>query len=141
MYPYLVTIIVVLIVDFIWIYLNRNSYNYLVRKIQGTNIQLNFIGGAVSYIFIMTALFLFSIPMIKNEYKKNKNQSLLLLSMTYGGLLGLCIYGVFNTSNIGIFKNYDVYVAIMDTIWGFVIYTFAAYFLMTLLIKQKGVYL
>ena len=70
MYPYILTVIVVLIIDFIWIYLNRNSYNYLVRKVQGTNIQLNFISGAISYVFIMTALFLFSIPMIKNEYKK-----------------------------------------------------------------------
>lgn len=132
MYPYIITIIVVLIADFIWLYLNRNNYNSLVKKVQGTTIQLNFIGGALSYLFIISGLFLFSIPMITNEYNKNKKQSLFLLSIMYGGVLGLIIYGVFNTTNMAIFKNYDVSVAIMDTIWGFFIYTFAAYFLMTL---------
>ena len=141
MYPYIITIIAVLFIDFIWLYLNRSNYNSLVRKVQGSNIQLNFIGTGLSYFCVIAALFLYSIPKIKNEYKKNKNQSLLLLSMIHGGTMGIIIYGVINASNIAVFKNYDVYVSIMDTVWGFVIYTFASYFLMTLLIKHKDVYL
>jgi len=132
MYPYIATIIIVLIADFIWLYLNKNNYNSLVTKVQGSTIQLNFIGGALSYLFLIIGLFVFSIPMITNEYNKNKKQSLLLLSMLYGGVLGLVIYGVFNTTNMAIFKNYDVSVAIMDTTWGFFIYTFAAYLFMIL---------
>lgn len=138
MYPYIIVIIVVLIADFIWLYLNRNNYNSLVKRVQGTTIQLNFIGGALSYLFIISGLFLFSIPMITNEYNKNKKQSLLLLSMKYGGVLGLIIYGVFNTTNMAIFKNYDVSVAIMDTTWGFFIYTFAAYLFMILKLYKNS---
>jgi len=137
MYPYIATIIIVLIADFIWLYLNKNNYNSLVTKVQGSTIQLNFIGGALSYLFLIIGLFVFSIPMITNEYNKNKKQSLLLLSMLYGGVLGLVIYGVFNTTNIAIFKDYDIYVAIIDTTWGFFIYTFAAYFLMTLILYKN----
>lgn len=137
MYPYIATIILVLIADFIWLYLNKNNYNLLVTKVQGSPIQLNFIGGVLSYLFLIIGLFVFSIPMITNEYNKNKKQSIFLLSMLYGGVLGLIIYGIFNTTNIAIFKNYDIYVAIIDTIWGFFIYTFAAYFLMTLILYKN----
>lgn len=141
MYPYIITILIVLIVDFIWLYINRSNYNLLVRKVQGSNIQLNFIGAALSYSCVLAALFLFSIPTIKREYQNDKNKSILGLSMKYGGTMGIIIYGVINASNIAVFKNYDIYISIMDTIWGFVIFTFASYFLMTLLIKNKVVYL
>lgn len=124
---YFIVILMILFIDFIWLYINRSNYNNLVKKIQGSDIQLNLIGTGLSYLCVFLALFMFTIPMINNEYEKNKNQSLFLLSVKYGGTLGLIIYGVINATNIAIFKNYDVKIAIMDTIWGFVLYTSMAY--------------
>jgi len=124
-YPYLATIITVLIVDFIWLYLNRDRYQKLVRKVQGFALNINILGAILSYICVIVGLFVFSIPMIK--YHKNNKQSLFELSMIYGGGLGLIMYGIFNTTNLGLFKNYDLTTAIIDTIWGFFIFTFASY--------------
>lgn len=124
-YPYLATIITVLIVDFIWLYLNRDRYQKLVRKVQGFALNINILGAILSYICVIVGLFVFSIPMIK--YHKNNKQSLFELSMIYGGGLGLIMYGIFNTTNLGLFKNYDLTTAIIDTIWGFFIFTFGSY--------------
>jgi len=135
---YIITIIIILIIDCIWLYLNRNNYNSLVKKIQGFDIELNLFGAILSYLCVITGLFMFSIPMIRQEYKKeNKRKSLLLLSIKYGGILGLVIYGVFNASNIGIFKNYNIKVALMDTIWGFMLYSFSAYLFISLEIYRQ----
>lgn len=124
---YIIIVIITLIIDFIWIYSNRNNYNLQIKKVQGFDLELNFVGAILSYICVIIGLFLFSFPLILNEYQKNKNQSLFLLSLQYGGCLGLIMYGIFNTTNIGLFKNYDVRIAIMDTLWGSFLFTFMSY--------------
>ena len=83
-------------------------YNKSVKQIQDKKLNINYIGAFLSYICVILSLFLFSFPIVKNEYEKNKKQSLLLLSLRYGGLLGLFIYGIFNTTNITIFTNYNI---------------------------------
>lgn len=122
---YFFIICFVLIIDLIWLYFNANNYNYLVNKIQKSNISINFIGALFSYIFLICGLLFFSFPMIEIKLKENKN--LFLLSILYGGGLGLLLYGMFNATNLGIFKNYDYKIAIMDTFWGFLIFTITSY--------------
>lgn len=139
---YIITIVVILVIDCIWLYINKNNYNNLVKKIQGFDIQLNLIGTFLSYLCVIAGLFIFSIPMIKYEYAKQEKQeekqkSLILLSIKYGGLMGLIIYGVINATNIAIFKNYNINIAIMDTIWGFALYSFSAYLFMSLEIYRR----
>jgi uncharacterized membrane protein len=65
--------------------------------------------------------------MIQYKLKENKNQSLFLLCLIYGGGLGLIMYGIFNTTNIGIFKNYEPFVATIDTLWGTFLFTISSY--------------
>jgi uncharacterized membrane protein len=139
---YIIIIVVILVIDCIWLYINKNNYNNLVKKIQGFDIQLNLIGTFLSYLCVIAGLFIFSIPMIKYEYAKQEKQEekqklLILLSIKYGGLMGLIIYGVINATNIAIFKNYNINIAMMDTIWGFVLYSFSAYLFMSLEIYRR----
>jgi uncharacterized membrane protein len=126
-YPYLIITIFILLVDFVWLYVNYNNYNRLVKKIQGSDISVNIIGGFLSYLTVLIGLFYFSIPLITNELNKDKNKSLLILCIKYGGLLGLIMYGIFNTTNIGIFKNYEIYVGLIDTLWGAFLFTISSY--------------
>ena len=120
-------IFLILFFDFIWLYINANMYNKSVKQIQDKKLNINYIGAFLSYICVILSLFLFSFPIVKNEYEKNKKQSLLLLSLRYGGLLGLFIYGIFNTTNITIFTNYNIKTVILDTLWGFFSYTLITY--------------
>jgi len=127
--------ILIIITDILWLYTNSKIYNDYVYKIQGSNIQLKFFSGFISYLFALIGLFYFVIPLIKyelNEINKINNYQLLLLSIKYGGLFGIIIYTVLHATNDAIFKNYDLKVALMDTIWGFLLYSFAPFIFLIL---------
>ena len=42
-------------------------------------------------------------------------------------LLGVVIYGVFDTTNLAIFKKWDSKVALMDTLWGGVLFALTTF--------------
>ena len=50
-------------------------------------------------------------------------------SYTQAALYGLCIYTVFDMTNYAIFSGYDLKIAIMDMIWGALLFVFARYLL------------
>jgi len=121
-------IILILVFDFIWLIVNRNMYNTLVSNIQGSEIKLNFTGGIIAYTCIIISFFMFAFPLVRYEYEKNnKKQSLILLSLKYGGILGLVIYGIFNGTNIAIFTNYNYTIGLKDTLWGIFNYSIITY--------------
>jgi len=132
----LLVIFLILIFDFIWLYSNKNMYNSLVKNIQGSDIKLNFIGAILAYICSVIGLFIFTFPLIKYEYEKNNKQSLLLLSIKYGGLLGFLVFALFNTTNIAIFKNYNYKIALIDTLWSFFSYSLITYIAIYLYLKN-----
>jgi uncharacterized membrane protein len=37
-------------------------------------------------------------------------------------ILGFCAYGIFDFTNLAIFKNYTLKTAIMDTLWGAILF-------------------
>jgi uncharacterized membrane protein len=125
MIEYILTTIIALFIDFIWLISNSNNYNYLVEKVQKTPLSINFTGAILSYIIFMCGLFFFSIPLIEIKLKENKN--LFILCLLYGGGLGLLLYGMFNATNYGIFTNYSYKIALMDSFWGFTIFTISSY--------------
>ncbi len=124
----LLIVILILVFDFIWLIVNRNMYNTLVSDIQGSEIKLNFTGGIIAYTCIIISFFMFAFPLVRYEYEKNnKKQSLILLSLKYGGILGLVIYGIFNGTNIAIFTNYNYTIGLKDTLWGIFNYSIITY--------------
>ncbi len=127
MFIYILIILITLILDFIWLYLNADMYNKVVYKIQNSKLVINYSGALLSYLCLILALFLISFPLVKYEYHKNKKQSLILLSIKTGGLLGLLMYGIINTTNIAIFTNYSYKIAIIDSLWGFFLFTILTY--------------
>ena len=122
---YLIFIILILFFDSIWLYINANSYKNLVMNVQGSSLEINPIGAILSYLCVIIAIFGYIIPIVKEKNKKDNN--LLYLSIVYGGGLGLLMYGIFNTTNIGIFKNYDYLTALKDTLWGIFLFTIITY--------------
>lgn len=50
-------------------------------------------------------------------------------SYTQAALYGLCIYTVFDMTNYAIFSAYDIKIAVMDMIWGALLFVFARYLL------------
>lgn len=114
--------IIILFLDFLWIYLNYNNYDKIVQKIQGSPIKLNMIAGIVCYIVLLISLIFYAIPMIEFQIKINKYEKW-QACLIYGGGLGFIIYAVYNLTTLSILKNHNWQISILDMIWGTSLYT------------------
>jgi uncharacterized membrane protein len=70
--------------------------------------QIRLGGAAMVYLFLTVGLYYFIIRHRRSAWD--------------AGLLGLVIYGTFDFTNYAILKNYDIAIAIMDTMWGAILF-------------------
>ena len=113
MFKYFLTAIIFVILDGIYLNLVKGYFNQQIQKIQGSNIQINLIYTAITYIFLIFGLNYFII-------QKHK-------SVNDAALLGLVIYGVYEFTNISLFKNWSLLTVLMDTTWGTILYALTTY--------------
>lgn len=112
----LISAITLLSVDFIYLNLVKNYFSWQVKRIQGDTMNINYFAAALCYIFLIVGLNYFII-----KPRKSPRDAF---------LLGLVIYGVFETTNMALFKNWSIFTVIIDTIWGgilFALTTMAVY--------------
>ena len=102
--PVFTILIVMLLLDSVYLYLTKDIFGELVAKVQRTAIQFRLGGAIIVYLLLAIGLYYF---IVKPG-----------LSAWEAGLLGLVIYGTFDFTNYAMFKNYDLKTAIMDTVWG-----------------------
>lgn len=115
----LVAFIIMLILDLSWITFMTPLYNLNFSNIQNSNMVLRISGAFVAYFLMFLTLTLFVFPAISKDPSKNK----LYLALKYSGLLGFLIYGIYNATNYATFKNYSLFISIIDTLWGTTVYT------------------
>lgn len=112
----------VLVIDSLWIGLFiKNEYSRMILEIQKAPMRVRIIPTMITYLTIILPLVLFVIPNIKPK-------SRFLDSIYYGGLFGLFSYGMFSMTNYSIIDNWSLRVAILDTIWGFILFSLVSYF-------------
>ena len=107
-YVFLITSIILVILDSIYLNVAKNYFNKQINLVQGSNIDLNLTATILCYIFIIIGFNYFVI------YKK--------LSSAEAGLLGLMIYGVYELTNMALFKKWQWSSVVMDTAWGGVLF-------------------
>lgn len=113
MIKYLLAAITLVVIDGLYLNLVKDFFNRQVKKIQGTDMNVNFIGAALSYVFLIFALNYFII-----RYNKSPKDA---------ALLGLCIYGVYEFTNYALFKNWSILTVILDTSWGSFLFWLTTY--------------
>ena len=109
----LISAIILITIDFVYLNLVKNYFQKQVLSIQGSQIQINFLGAAICYIFLITGLNYFIIKPKKSVYD--------------AFLLGLVIYGVYETTNYALFKNWSILTVIIDTLWGGILFALTTY--------------
>ena len=109
----LISAIVFITIDFIYLNMMKDYFDNQIKKIQGTKIEMKFLGAALCYIFLIYGLNYFII-----KPRKSVNDAF---------LLGLVIYGVFETTNYALFKNWSIITVIMDTLWGGLLFASTTY--------------
>lgn len=101
---FLSILVILVLIDSVYLFVTKAIFGEMVAKIQRTAIQMRLEGAVIVYLLLAVALYYF---IVKPG-----------LSVWKAGLLGLVIYGTFDFTNYAMFKNYDLKIAIMDTVWG-----------------------
>ena len=104
----LISAIVLIILDSTYIHLMTGYFKKQVKDVQGSPLELNFVGAALCYVFIIFGLNYFII--------KNRK------SVKDAFLLGILIYAVFELTNLALFKNWHILSVLIDTLWGGILF-------------------
>jgi uncharacterized membrane protein len=103
--------LLVMSLDFGWLMFNSSYYLNLANKIQKEPLVVKIPGSIAAYIMIFITFYLYA-KLITYDDKVLLN----------GLLFGLGVYGTFSFTTCVFFKNYTYYNAIIDTLWGPVLY-------------------
>ena len=100
--------LIMLVLDSIYLTTFSGFFNNLVQSVQGTKIQFRLSGAIACYLLLITGLQYFII-----EKKKSVKDAF---------LLGILIYGVYETTTYAIFKNWSIKSVLLDTLWGGILF-------------------
>ena len=109
-------------IDFVYLNVIRDYFTRQIQSVQGSQIKLNYLGAALCYIFLIAGINYFIIRPRK--------------SVSDAFLLGIVIYGVYETTNYALFTNWSLWTVLLDTLWGGLLFaatTYAVNLLRTLL--------
>ena len=109
----LVSSIVFVMIDFVYLNLMRNYFENQIKQVQNAPIKMNYLGTALCYIFLIFGINYFIIKPRK--------------SVSDAFLLGLVIYGVYETTNYALLKNWSLLTVILDTLWGGILFASTTY--------------
>ena len=109
----LLSAIIFITLDFIYLQSIKDYFQKQVQSVQGSAMQVNYLGAALCYVFLIAGINYFII-------KPNR-------SVKDAFLLGLVIYGVYETTNYALFKNWHITTVIIDTLWGGILFALTTY--------------
>jgi len=112
----LLTLIVFLSLDFVFLYSMSSMFNKQIVAVQGSPVVFDMYAAALCYIALIFGIYYFII-----REKKS------ILEAFY---LGVIIYAVYETTTLALLKNWTYKTAIIDTTWGgilFALTTFIVY--------------
>jgi uncharacterized membrane protein len=102
----------VLVVDGIWLRLQRGMYRKTIRETQKREMKVRIAGAIWSYVSIIALIVMFAEFVEVGDFWP-----------LYGFIYGALIYGVFNGTNVAIFREYSVKTAVTDTLWGGILFS------------------
>ena len=109
----LISSIILLLLDSIFIYVIHGKFNNQIKLIQGEDASVNMFAVIITYLFLKFGFVYFII----NRKSTVKDAF----------ILGLCIYGVFEFTNKSLLKKWKYDTAIIDTIWGGCLFALTKY--------------
>jgi len=114
---YLLTIIIFIVVDAPYLYLNLDLYKKTTLAISGKGYTNRYYSALIVYIALAFGLLVLVIPRISTN-KDTSIKQRVLESIMYGGAFGVASYATFDFTMHFMFEKWDLGVSIMDSIWG-----------------------
>lgn len=125
---YIVLVLCFIILDLMWFTFSGSMYGATVANIQGSQLSMNVPAAIVSWMLLGFGVSMFvdgsdgsnssDSSDGSNGSDSSNNTNKLRARMLKGAALGACVYGVYNATNMAIFKDYDYKTALADTTWG-----------------------
>lgn len=112
-YWMLISAILFIFIDFVYLQVIKSYFEKQIQDVQGSAMKVNFLGVALCYIFLIVGINYFIIKPRK--------------SVTDAFLLGIVIYGVYETTNYALFKNWSLLTVFIDTLWGGILFALTTY--------------
>lgn len=112
--------IIILLLDGIVLTSLKNLWNTTVTRVQHSKLVFNIKYAIISYILLVYGLYFF-------VYKHITRKKWINDSLINGFIFGFIVYGVFDMTNLAIFKNYSLNTAVIDMIWGSVLMSVTAF--------------
>ena len=110
---FIVSGVIFLLIDSVYLTSISGFFNKVVKRVQGEKIQMNLVGAGLAYLFLTYGLNYFILDQNKSLYE--------------AFLFGFIIYGVYETTNYAILKNWSPLAIVIDTVWGGVVYMLSTY--------------
>lgn len=127
-FKYIIVAITILALDFLWIFVNLPLYTASIKAVQKTPLEVNYYAAITAYAVIIFACLYISIPFTKAHVPKNTDmEQKIYYAFLYGGTVGFSIHAIYNLTSMAIYKNYAFNIALVDTVWGTFMSTFAVF--------------
>ena len=110
----LLSLLILVLIDSIYLYFIKTLFEKHISAIQSTELKINMHGAIICYIFLVWGLNYFILS------STNK-------SVSDAFILGLVIYGVFESTSLALFKKWPYYFVIVDTLWGGILFALTTY--------------
>ena len=106
--------ILLVLIDYIYLNAISSFFNKQIFNIQKSPIQLRFSGAIICYVLLIFGLYYFIISQNRNVFD--------------AFLLGLVIYGVYESTNYTLLKDWKFSTLVIDTLWGGILFGLTTYF-------------
>ena len=107
--------VIMAFLDTCYLFFAKPVYENQVVRIQRVAMQVKPLGALAAYIAMATGLWFFVL--------KTPTANVFLKSM----LLAFTVFGTYNATSYAILKKFSASLALMDTVWGILMYTVASY--------------
>jgi uncharacterized membrane protein len=107
-YLWLIATFIFLFLDFVFLFLNKNSFERQIIQVQRVSIIMKPVGILFCYLFLLFGLYYFIL-----REKRTPLEAF---------LLGLIIYGVYETTTYSVLNNWKFTTVLTDTLWGGILF-------------------
>lgn len=109
----LVSGFIFLVIDSIYLNMLKNYFSHQVYLVQGSALKMDYLATFLCYIFLIVGLNYFILVPRRSIFD--------------AFILGLVIYGVFETTNKALFSKWNWFSVFIDTLWGGILFALTTY--------------
>jgi uncharacterized membrane protein len=118
----LISILLLPLLDAPYLYLNKDLYLSATKAISNRGFTSRYYSAVLVYLALAIGIAVLAIPNIRTS----SWNTLILDSLKWGGILGLATYATFDFTMHFMFDDWTLRIAVLDTIWGFILCSLAA---------------